>query len=387
MRIGFDISQTGASKAGCGFFADSLARQLSEIDPENEYVLYSAVGDQYWDPECEGKTFRCGRENFTRLPAPKTFEESQTFWRNPGEDFEEWLGRPDIVHVNNFFCPAGLRTSRLVYTLHDLAFLIHPEWTTESNRASCAENVFRCSVLADFVIAVSEYTRRHFLATYPHYPVERTAVVHEASRFQGAAGGSRPPRLGRMEPGKFWLSVGTLEPRKNHASLVEACARVRASAPERFPLVLAGGRGWLMDGFENSLAASGLAEDVILTGYVEEAELKWLYENCFAFVYPSRFEGFGLPVLEAMSLGAPVICSDATSLPEIAGEAAVLVDARAVESIQDAMLRLLKGEVDRARLRRLGREQARRFSWKRAAQQVLDVYREVQALPRFADSG
>jgi glycosyltransferase involved in cell wall biosynthesis len=179
-----------------------------------------------------------------------------------------------------------------------------------------------------------------------------------------------PERFGQLEPGRFWLSVGSLEPRKNHGRLLEAYGRSRAQRGQpAWPLVLAGGKGWLMDDFA---APPG----VVVTGYVSDSELEWLYRNCFAFLYPSLFEGFGMPVLEAMALGAPVICSNTTSLPEVAGEAGLLVDPLDAGAIAAAMVRLASGEVDREVLRAAGLRQARRFSWEASARKLLGVYEE-----------
>lgn len=377
MKVGFDVSQTGSSKAGCGYFAESLIRHLAAIDLENEYILYPAVGDVFWDPECGRETFSCNQKNFRRLAAPKSFEASQTFWRDSRSDLEARLGDPDIVHINNFYCPRGLRKAHLVYTLHDLSFIAHPEWTTEANRIGCAQNVFQASLQADLIVAVSEYTRRHFLETFPHYPAERIVVVHEGSRFTGCSPAPAPAQFDRIEPARFWLSVGTIEPRKNYARILEAYAAVYSNRPNLFPLVIAGGKGWLMEEFERSLESAGLRGRVILTGYVSDRELQWLYENCFAFLYPSLFEGFGLPVLEAMSLGAPAISSNTTSIPEVVGDAGILVNPECSEEIAEAMLRLFDGLVDRNALAESSRARAAQFSWDSSARAMLDVYRQV----------
>jgi len=383
MKIGFDISQTGKLKAGCGYFADGLIRQLAEVDNGNEYVLHPAVGDLFWDPDCAGSTFSTSRPNFRRAKAPASFERSQAFWRDPPVDFEQQLGAPDIFHANNFFCPR-LKTARLLYTLYDLGYLEEPSWTTEANRAGCFQGTFNASLHADRIVAISEYSRSHFLRTFPHYPKDRIDVVYPGSRFEARAGLPRPARLSRLQPNSFWLSVATLEPRKNHRRLIEAYARVKAEAGATFPLVLAGGRGWLMEDFEKTLSGLQAGADVILTGYVSDSELQWLYENCFAFVYPSLFEGFGLPVLEAMSLGAAVIASNTSSLPEIVGSAGVLVNPCDVEEIVAAM-RLLTASGDcRETFRELALPRARLFSWRSAARRVLELYDELArpAAPR-----
>jgi glycosyltransferase involved in cell wall biosynthesis len=367
MRIGFDVSQTGRTKAGCGFYADGLIRALAAQAPPHEFVLYSAFGDLFWDPECATATFRGPQPAFRAAPAPESFEESQKFWRHPGPDFEARLGHPDLIHSHNFFCPRGLARARLVYTLHDLSFLADPSWSTEPNRVGCWQGVFDAATRADWIVANSEYSRAHFLEVFPHYPKERTDVIYPASRFRAEAPAPpRPERFAHLVPDGFWLSVGSIEPRKNHRRILEAYAQTRSP----LPLVLSGGKGWLMD----DLAVEG---GVMLTGYVSDNELEWLYRNCFAFLYPSLFEGFGMPVLEAMALGAPAIVSDSTSLPEVTAGTALLADPLDASSIAAAMRRIAAGEVSREALRQRGQERARQFSWDHSARKLLKIYDRV----------
>ena len=370
MKIGFDVSQTGSGKAGCGYYADGLIRALDALGGGgHEYLLYPAFGNVFWDPQCATATYSSERTQFSRMKAPGGFEESQRFWGRPGPDFEARIGNPDVVHSNNFFCPSGLQEARLVYTLHDLSFLVNPAWGTEANRVGCLDGVFRAATSADWIVANSEYTRRHFLEVFPHFPAERTQTIYAGSRYRldAPAPPRRPERFAHLQPDSFWLSVGSIEPRKNQRRLMEAYTRSGSA----LPLVLAGGKGWLMDDFQPPAG-------VEITGYVSDAELEWLYRNCFAFLYPSLFEGFGMPVLEALSLGAAVICSNTTSLPEVAGDSAVLVDPLDAGAIADAMTRLAAGEIGREALRAAGARQAARFSWESSARQLLDVYAQCQ---------
>ena len=375
MRIGFDISQTGNGKAGCGYFADSIIQQLARTDLENEYILYPTFGNFFWDPEWRSATRRIDRPKVGRAEGHATLDKARAFWSNPPADLETSLGKPDIIHSNNFFCPHGLKSARLVYTLYDLSFLDHPEWHTEENRLGCFEGVFNACLYADMIVSISEYSRRHFLEIFPHFPQERIVVVHLASRFSRKPDLSRPALLSSLKPGEFWLTVGTLEPRKNQLRLLRAYTRLKSSLPKTFPLVMAGGKGWLMEDIHRAVADLGLAEDIIMPGYLDDAALQWLYQNCYAMVYPSLFEGFGLPVLEAMSLGAPVISSNVTSIPEIAGDAGILVNPEAEEDIFGAMLMLRESNGLRISLIERGREQAKRFTWESAARTILECYR------------
>jgi glycosyltransferase involved in cell wall biosynthesis len=378
MRIGFDVSQTGQLKAGCGYFAESLGQALVELGAEHAFLLYPTFGAGYWDPTWPTSTLDLpAAPNARRGLGHADFARLEAFWREPPPDLDHRLGTPDIVHSNNFFCPITLRRARLVYTLHDLAFIEHPEWTTAANWHTCFTGVFQASLYADHVLAVSKYTRSQFLSTFPYFPADRITVVAEASRFLGPTGAPPPPALQHLAPGAFWLSVGTTEPRKNQLRLIEAYARLRARGETTYPLVLAGGRGWLMDDLDARLAALDVHHAVVRLGYVDDAALQWLYENCTAFCYPSLLEGFGLPVVEAMSLGAAVLTSTSSALPEVVGDAGILVDPLSVDAIYAGLRTLAASAETRRTLQARARTHAAQFSWRTTARQVLDRYRAL----------
>lgn len=372
MRIAYDITQTGKDKAGCGYFAYSLIRALAEQDLYNEYLLLNSFGEFTWDFKASPAS--CGIHQANFGPGPRYVAPRQ-FWHTPPADIDSALGNPDIVHSNNFFCPTGLKRSRLIYTLYDLSFVKHPEWSTEANRTLCFDGVYHASLYADMILAISEYSRIHFLDTFPHYSPQNVHVVYPASRYTYSANLKRPRKIAkRVIEGKFWLCVGTLEPRKNHLGLLRAYARHKARFGKALPLVHAGGPGWLMNDFRDHVAKLSLQEDVILLGYVDDTALQWLYQNCFAFVYPSHFEGFGLPALEAMSLGAAVIASNTTSIPEIVGEAGVLVNPTEDEQIANAMDALARDENYLIELRSAALQRAAHFSWKESALKTINLY-------------
>jgi glycosyltransferase involved in cell wall biosynthesis len=382
-RVALDVSQTGASKAGCGYVADSLARTLPGLAPEVDFLFSPCFGDFFWDDRWAVDTVRVDAPNVKRLGGLASREDARRLWLSQPERWQSFLGDPDIVHSNNFFAPpAPFPSSRLVFTLHDLNFLEHPEWTTETNRVGCFTGAFHASLHADWVVSVSEASRRHFLETFPHYPEERVTVIPHASRFPVSGASHQPPGLGLVPEGRFWLSVCTIEPRKNLERALRAYRLLRESVADPGPLVLAGGAGWLMEHFSGVLDALGLRRDVVLTGYVDDNALQWLYENCFAFVYPSLWEGFGLPVLEAMSLGAPVITSNVTSLPEVAGDACLLVDPLDEGALAHTMERIVREPGLRERLAAAGSARSRLFTWERTAKLVLEVYRKcLEASP------
>jgi glycosyltransferase involved in cell wall biosynthesis len=376
MKIGFDISQTGRNKAGCGYFAHNLIQKLVDLDRQNQYLLYSAFGTRFWDAEHGTYTLRFKDKHCTHLLDELSHQESLALWGSSTFVDEKKLGTPDIVHANNFSCPT-LASAHLVYTLYDLSFLEYPEFTQEENRWNCFNGVFDAATRADFVIAISEYSRQRFLQVFPHFPEERTRVVYLGSRFEGDV---EQPVSG-LVPNGFWLSVGTLEPRKNLRRTLRAYRKYLDSHADTKPMILAGGQGWLEDDLDQFIDTLGLTKYVRKLGYVDDASLQWLYKNCWAFVYPSIYEGFGLPVLEAMSLGAAVITAKTTSLPEVGGNAVLYVDPESEMGIVQAFTDLQNPNL-RDRLRAAGREQASKFSWLQTAEQMLQVYTDVLHMPK-----
>ena len=377
MHIGFDISQTGSGKAGCGFFAHALIKAMLELSPEHRYSLYPSFGDFYFDALMPIEN-PYSRQSAHYGPRHLTRETARQFWTD--SDVEVSLKQPDIIHANNFWCPTQLALSRLIYTFYDMGFAIEPAWTTEANRVGCFDGVFRSAMAADWVVAISEASRKHYLSTFPHFPEERIRVIYPCSRFaDSSAMGKRPKALDDMPAFGFWLNVGTIEPRKNQRRLVEAYARYLSLGGAPMPLVLAGGKGWLMEDFQKHLSELGIDAQIVMSGYVTDDELIWLYRNCYANLYPSLFEGFGLPVLEGMQFGAPTLTTRSTSIPEVAGKAAILLAPEDTEGWAQAMLRLAANTYERDQLSLASLEQAKRFDWKICAEALLQLYEEALA--------
>jgi glycosyltransferase involved in cell wall biosynthesis len=382
MRIAFDISQTGGAKAGCGFFSYSLIEGLTKYDNLNQYALLPTFGDFFWDPNWESALFQTELASFTKVPGANSFEESKLFWSSSGAAIESMLSTPDILHSNNFFCPSRLKSTRLVYTLYDLSFIENPDWTTEANRVGCFQGVFNASLFADFIVSISEYSKNHFLKIFPFFPEHRIRVVYPASKLALKENVARPVELAQViNAQKFWLVVGTIEPRKNLIRLLEAYKIYFKKVKKPMPLVIVGGLGWMMEHFNETIKNLNIKEHVIVTGYLREESLQWLYENCFALLYPSLFEGFGFPVVEALSKGKPVITSNTTSLPEVAGDAAILIDPLSPWDIAEGMQSLENPQVYTS-IEKRTLPQAQKFSWEKASQEIMQCYADVMKLPK-----
>jgi len=233
---------------------------------------------------------------------------------------------------------------------------------------------------ADAVIAISESTRRDAIRLYG-MDEEKIRVIYEGVSPRFCVASPEAISVVRQKhslPESFILSVGTIEPRKNLTSLLGAYRALKNQGAE-WKLVIVGKKGWLYEGFFSRLRELGLENEVIFPGFVPDEDLPAFYSAADLFVFPSLYEGFGLPVLEAMACGAPVITSNTSSLPEVAGEAALLVDPTSVEELAGGMRRVLESKELRDELRAKGPKQAAKFRWENAARETLSVYEAVLA--------
>jgi glycosyltransferase involved in cell wall biosynthesis len=379
-RIGFDVSQATSEAAGCGYFARSLCENLLASDKDSQFTLFQDFGD-FWFNAHKSK---CSKFSGSKVSLGPVFKQGQIcakYWNDPALD--QKLGDLDIIHSNNFWCPEQLIRPRLIYTLYDLGFLDHPEWTTEENRYGCFEGVYRSSLYADFVVCISEFSRKRYLEYFPHFPRERIGVVYPTSRFENVTDhGSRPAALEGIRDKGFWLCVSTIEPRKNQLMLLDAYKLYLEESEAKLPIIFAGGKGWLMDDFVVKIRKRGLEEKVILAGYVSDQELVWLYQKCFGNLYPAIYEGFGLPVLEGMQFSAPTACSNTTSLPEVAGEGGAQFDPIDERSWTEFMLKLENEPDYRLKVSHSGPIQAEKFTSLKSARECLKFYEKVLTMEK-----
>lgn len=295
--------------------------------------------------------------------------------------------RIDVFHgIDHVGIPLVGRTGKCVVTIHDVIPLILPRTFTPRHRAVVRLALARVRRQADRIIVPSDAVKqdvvRHLgladnLVTVTHHGCEpRFHPDPDPASF-----GAVTARYGL--PPRYVLAVGTLEPRKNLVALLKAFARLRRAGEvdPALRLVLAGARGWLDEPIFRTVRSFGLAEAVCLPGFIDDDDLPDVYRGAELFVFPSLYEGFGLPPLEAMACGVPVVTSNTSSMPEVAGGAAMLVDPRDVDEMAAVIARALHDEGLRERLRGAGIARARQFSWQTAARQVLDVYASLVPSP------
>lgn len=376
MRIGIDMSRTAETKTGLASYAESLVAGLARVDRTNRYVIYPYTWHCFVREH--GRAFCPDAPNFVRsrrwLPRPLI----NHLWEG-GRVSKDWLvGDPVDVFFSPFHAVPPRRMGRLVSTFHDVAFLTHPEFATEENRRFCAEQLELARCNADAFITVSQHSKAE-LVQYGGVPAERITVVLEAAdpRYRRDEALPLPPRLRQLVggDGRFLLYVGSVEPRKNLITLVHAYARLRQKVGSPPPLVIAGGSGWKNSNMHEAIDKLGLAEHVRLAGFVTDAELVALYNRALAFVFPTIHEGFGLPVVEAMSCGAPVVTTRVASIPEVGGEAVLYCDEPTdADGLAAALERVVEDGELRARLSQAGQARAAAFSWDRAARETLAVF-------------
>lgn len=286
--------------------------------------------------------------------------------------------RLDLVHGLAFIAPLACSCPTVV-TVHDLSFALFPEFFRGPNAAYLRLFTHLACRRAAAVIAVSENTRADVMRLYGVPGGRVTAIPHGVSPvFKPRS----PEEIARFKqerglPDHLILFLGTLEPRKNLVNLLEAFARLSPPFPAR--LALAGGKGWYYEPILAAVERLGLKDQVIWPGYIPAGELPLWYNAADVFAFPSRYEGFGMPVLEAMACGTPVVTSTAACLPEVAGDAALAAAPDDVDGLSEALRRALTDSALRDDLRRKGLARAARFTWQDAAHRTADVYRQVLA--------
>ena len=379
MHIGIDAHAIGAQQGGNETYIRNLIKTLAEADGENRYTLYFA------EPQA-AEAWRDGFASQYRNFSIRLLPKPTPIVRVPVYLAYELRRRPvDVLHVQYTappFCPAPV-----VVTIHDLAFEHLPETFTRRGSFQLKLTVRRTARRAARIATVSEYSRQDLLRTYD-LPPEKVVVTYNGIEAHFTPRPSSPNEAAAVSARfgiarDYILAVGSLQPRKNLVRLIRAYAKLRGERPD-FPhqLVVVGRKLWLADSVFDEVKRQRWSEDVILTGYVADEDLPALYRQASAFVYPSLFEGFGLPPLEAMACGTPVVTSDTSSLPEVTGDAALLIDPQRDDQIAGALLQIVNDPSLRSRLRAAGLEQAKRFTWREAAEKTLQLYRDSLSVPR-----
>ncbi|HEX8179386.1 MAG TPA: glycosyltransferase family 1 protein [Pyrinomonadaceae bacterium] len=369
MHIAIDAHSVGAGLAGNETYITNLIEALATLDAANRYTLYVTR-------RAAVERFAGRWPNFNvQLTLPHT-----PLVRVPMTLVRELRRRPvDVLHVQ--YTAPPLTPCPVVATIHDLSFEHLPATFKRRSWLQLRLTVRRTARRAAQIIVPSEFTRRDIADTYGVAPERINLIPLAAAAHFSPVAPAEVERVRRHYgiTGAYILAVGSIQPRKNLARLARAYSALRRARPhDKLPkLVLVGKKAWLYDETLRAIAECGLTQDVILTGYVPEADLPALYTGALCFAYPSYFEGFGLPPLEAMRCGTPILAGDRTSLPEVVGPAGLLVDPFDEQALAAGLARLIDDSDLRADLRVKGIAHAARSDWRAAAHRTLEVYQRA----------
>ena len=370
MRFSVDAHAIGCHLTGNEVYIRNLLHEFAKLDRSSDFIAYVSKPGAH-------------------LQVPKSIHTSQVSenpFRRLGLDLPMKLrhDRPDLLHVQ-YTSPIGCSVP-LVVSVHDVSYLEHPQYFTRFRSTQLRLTVGRTVQAAARILTPSEFSRKAILR---HYKLdERKVVVVPNAVSSSFRQVDRESAAALIEEkfgirGPFVLTVGDLQPRKNHLGLLHAfeeTLRQHPHLPHR--LVFVGKETWYSKELHRAVMRSNVAGRVHFTNFVEDPDLLHFYGACHLFVFPSFYEGFGLPILEAMACGRAVACSSSTAMPEVANAAGILFDPYSIPEMSRAISDVLLDDEMRVRLERLGSHRAASFTWERAAQRTLDVYYDVAGVSK-----
>ncbi len=372
--IGVDYTPAYEQTGGIGRYVRQLLAALAVLPDENQYRLFVAGAKRSSLPNPLGPRFRWSPARIS----PKWFAR---LWHrlNLYIPVEVFVGQVDIFHATDFVLPPTLPHTHTLLTVHDLSFVRVPESASPRLKAYLETVVPRSVKRADYVLADSLATKLDLIDLYGIQP-ERVVVllsgvdpifrpIHSAKFIST----QKKYQIGECP---YIFAVGTVQPRKNYARLIEALSILRSRGLE-IDLVIAGGKGWLEDPIYAALDQFSMRPYVHFIGFATDDDLPILYSHALCSVFPSLYEGFGLPILEAMACDTPVITSNLSSMPEVAGDAAVLINPYDVEDIAKGIQSVVEDSNLRQSLVQKGRERVKLFTWEKSAQQLLQIYQQL----------
>ncbi|MEI6040024.1 MAG: glycosyltransferase family 1 protein [Candidatus Berkelbacteria bacterium] len=368
MKIGIDITRAIIENAGIGRFTREITQNLIRVGKTDDFVLLSTHFRESKEKNEHLKDFIAPNVKIKRLKLPGDFKELAWGW--PYALYENIYNKSDILLAPSFFEVHLAYKTPQVVIIHDMATFLFPEQRGQEVSARHNKRVKKVCTKAKKIIAISESTKNDIIKFLKINP-ERIEIV--------GPGLTQFPEKGKLPSNlkskSYILFVGTLEPRKNLKGLVQAYRLLSEDLREKYPLVIVGAKGW-NTAFE--LEEIKETKGVNWLGYVSDADLGELYRQAAIFAYPSLYEGFGLPVIEAQQYGVPVLTSNISSLPEAVGDGGVQIDPLDINSIARGLQRLLEDKELAQSLGQKALEHAKKYSWEVSAQKILDILKEVK---------
>lgn len=370
--IGIDYTAAYEQGAGIGRLVRQLIAALAEEDPLTPYKLFVAGATRDKLPPFPHPNFRWYPTRVTPLWFARLWYRARLYY-----PIELFIGRVKLFHATDFTLPPTLPPTQTLLTVHDLSFVRAPETATPILKKYLDRVVPWSVKRAKHVLADSQATKDDLMSLYGT-PEEKITVLLSGveprfRRIEDTAVLRQIRRKYQLGDAPYVFSIGTVQPRKNYTRLIQA---LHALGEEfsHVNLVIAGGKGWLDAPIYHTVEALGMSQRVRFIGFVEDADIPALYSGALLTAYPSLYEGFGFPILESMACGTPVVTSTISSMPEVAGDAALLVDPYDVSALAESLRWLLTEDALREKLIERGYRQARRFTWQKAARELKAVY-------------
>ncbi|AKM82180.1 TPA: glycosyltransferase family 1 protein [Candidatus Berkelbacteria bacterium] len=371
MTIAIDASRAIIESAGIGRFTKRLVENLLEQDKENKYILIFTYFRNDENKEKAIKAFR--RENVEIRTAKIPGALKETLWRGNSGLYNALYKDADVLLAPSFLeYKNGLKIPQ-VTIIHDMTTFIFPEQRGED----VSERLSRQTLLAlkgsKKIIAVSKSTKKD-IEKIAGTSENKVKAIYPGLNQLAEPAKDLPKDLKKKS---YILFVGTIEPRKNLTTLFAAYGMLPPKLIEKYPLMVVGAEGWNTDRIYNSLMATGVKNRIGFLGHVGDKDLSRLYQDAAVVAYPSLYEGFGFPILEAMQFGTPVVTSKLSSMPEVAGSAGVLVNPDDPKSICGGLQAVLEGKISRAQMAKAGKEQVKKFSWEKTAKETIKLLEEA----------
>ncbi|MBZ0293717.1 MAG: glycosyltransferase family 4 protein [Anaerolineae bacterium] len=373
-KIAIDYTPAYEQGGGIGRYVRELVDALARIDSETDYRLFVAGAQSKSLPPLPG-------HNFIWRPTHLSPRWLTRLWHRARLPLpiETFTGSIDLYHATDFVLPPVRNHTRTLLTVHDLSFVRVPEAASPRLKAYLDQWVPVSAHRADHILADSTATREDLIELY-NVPSEKITVLLSGvdQRFKPAAETEKQlvREKYKLDHWQFIFSIGTIQPRKNYARLIYALKQLRHAGLD-LHLVIAGGKGWLEDPIYKAIRETDMDAFVHFIGFAEEKDLNGLYSAASCFAFPSLYEGFGLPILESMRCGTPVVTSNVSSLPEVAGDAALAVNPYDVEAIAAAINQCVSDSTIRTQLVERGYIQAENFTWERSARQLVRIYESL----------
>ena len=378
MKIAFDAIPLLGRMSGIGYCEAGQVSAVTRLYPAHDYTLNYFAMRHLKERAADIAPYLNGRVRAKHaLCVPYAYRLVSSFLPVP---YSWFFGKNDLTHFFNYIVPPHVG-GRTVVTVHDMVYKAFPETVRGRTKHMLDLGLVTSMKRADRIVTDSEFSRTEIVKYYPQF-AEKLRVVPcgvDLTRFHPVTDAAQITQVREKYSigERYFLYLGTLEPRKNLVRLISAYADYAGNFDAPAQLVLAGAKGWLYDEIFARVQELGLAERVLFTQYIDSKDLCALMSGALAFTFPSLYEGFGMPPLEAMACGTPVLVSDAASLPEVTGDTAVIVKAEDPASITAGLCRLHEDTALRERLSREGRERAERFTWDRSAERLYQVYQEI----------